>query len=85
MDGRPCWDANCPNRARAFKAMRALRVWRMKQADQYWLHHYVKRLEVFRDDPRSVDELIREARSEGAPPHILERMQTIATETNQRA
>lgn len=77
MDGRPCSDAACPNAARAPQAMRALRVWQAKQADQYWVHHYVDRLKALLDDPVSVGDLLRDARIEGAPPHIVERMQSL--------
>lgn len=77
MDGRPCADALCPNLARAPKVMRAIRVWQMKQSDHYWVHHYVKPLKNLLADPVSVGDLLRDARSEGAPPHILDRMQSL--------
>lgn len=78
-DGTSCEssDLSCVSAMRAYGALAAFRRWRMKQADQYWMHHYVDKLLALRNDPVSVTDLIREARSEGAPPHILERMQEV--------
>lgn len=81
MDGRPCPGPDCVNRERAPKAMRALRAWRARQSDQYWIHHFVRPLKSFLGDPSAVDDLLREARSEGAPPHVVERMESM---TNRR-
>lgn len=77
MDGHPCSDPDCPNRTRALKVMRALRAWQARQNDQHWIHHYLDKLKSLLDDPVSVGDLLREARSEGAPPHILDRMQSL--------
>lgn len=77
MDGKPCSDLDCPNRMRAPKVMRALRAWQARQADQYWIHHYMDKLKSLLDDPVSVGDILREARHEGVPPHILKRMELL--------
>lgn len=76
-------DGQCPDEkrclyiARARKGLRALRIWRMKQSDQYWKNQYVNRLRRLLDDPVSVGDILREARHEGCPPHIQDHMQAI--------
>jgi hypothetical protein len=77
-DGSRCRiPALCPFGKHLPLALRDFREWQAKQGDQYWVHHYVKRLKGFLGDPISVGELLRDARAEGAPPHILERMQSM--------
>jgi hypothetical protein len=79
MDGKSCSGTNCPNAVRAANAMRALRAWQARQADQYWVHHYAKRMDSLRGDPVSITELLRDARGEGAPPHIMDRLESLST------
>lgn len=77
-DGSRCQIPSfCPFRMHLPSALRDFREWQMKQGDQYWVCHYVKRLKGFLGDPVSVGELLRDARAEGVPPHILERMQNL--------
>jgi hypothetical protein len=82
LDGKPCPNAGCVNRGRALLAVRAMRVWRLRQDDAYWKHEYVTRAYGCMDDPVSMGDVIREARHEGAPPHILETMKSIAELAN---
>lgn len=74
---------DCPEGTRCLKptyahtALRSFRQWQEKQSDRYWVHHYVNRVKAVLGDDNSVSDLIRDAKSEGAPPHIVERMQDI--------
>lgn len=78
LDGRPCSSAGCANRGRALLAVRAMRVWRMRQTDAYWQHAYVSKVRGYaKSCIQSAGEIAREARDEGAPPHILEMLDGI--------
>lgn len=78
MDGRPCSDAGCANRGRALLAVRAMRVWRMRQEDAFWEYKYVRQVRGYaKSCLTSASDIAREARDEGAPPHIMEKMDAI--------
>lgn len=78
LDGKPCSNAGCVNRGRALLAVRTMRIWRMRQDDAYWKHEYVNKAYGCMDDPVSLGEIFSEARCEGAPAHILEKLESIS-------
>jgi hypothetical protein len=68
---------HCIKSTYAYSALRSFRQWQERQCDQYWVHHYVNRLKACLDDDDTTGNLIRDARHEGAPSHILDRMQSL--------
>lgn len=79
--GRPCVDeVNCAYEGRAVRALRAFREWRMRQSDAFWQHHFVREVRGYaqQGDMESVGEIMRDARDEGAPQHILDHLQIMA-------
>lgn len=70
---------NCTYEGMAVRALRQLRIWRMRQSDAYWQHRFVRRVREMRSDPAGVTTLIEQAAGEGAPEHILDHLQIIAT------
>jgi hypothetical protein len=76
--GSDCTEgARCLKSTYAYAALRAFREWQERQSDRYWVHHYVDRVKASPDDDRLASNLIREAKSEGAPPHIIDCMQSL--------
>lgn len=78
-DSRCFIPALCPYAGRSAAALHAFRIWRMKQNDAYWIQNWVNRARDY--DDISVDEIIRDARHEGAPLHILDLMRRDAERT----
>jgi hypothetical protein len=69
---------HCIKSTYAYAALRAFRGWQERQSDRYWVHHYVDRVKASPDDDSLASNLIREAKSEGAPlahhrPHAVPR------------
>lgn len=79
----PMPDRVCSYLVLASASMRAFRVWQMRQQDAYWKNVWVRRAKGFQGDPLSVSEIEREARDEGAPPHILEAIKQLYTATTE--
>lgn len=76
--GSDCLDGTaCAFIGHAYHALRAMRLWRMRQDDAYWKHHWVDKARSYAADPLSVGEIYRDARDEGAPPHILDAIAAI--------
>lgn len=69
--------SHCPEAASARTALKAFRRWQERQSEQYWVHTYVNRVKGGLNDADFTSNFIRDARSEGAPPHIIERMQSL--------
>lgn len=81
-DEASCADAaNCAYEEQAVRALKALRIWRMKQTDALWENRYVRRVRSYAEtgDGHDVGEIIRDAVHEGAPPHMIDRMKTVAS------
>ncbi|MFE0472741.1 hypothetical protein ACFW2V_14100 [Streptomyces sp. NPDC058947] len=70
--------AHCLKATYAYTALRSFRQWQERQSDRYWVHHYVDRMKADPGNERFTARLIQEARAEGAPQHIVERMQSLA-------
>lgn len=82
-NGARCHDVeNCVHEGQSVRAMRALRIWRMKQTDAFWENQYVRKVRAYAKsgDAHDVGDIIRDATFEGAPPHMIDRMKRIATE-----
>lgn len=61
----------CTYEGVAVRALREVRVWRMKQDDRYWKHTYVRPAQAaVRESQAKVRQIAWEATLEGAPQHI---------------
>lgn len=81
--GDECEDVEeCTYERLAVHAIRGFREWQMKQVDAYWENQYVSKVRSYAKsgDGHEVGDVIRDARHEGAPPHMVDRMERIARE-----
>lgn len=76
--GSDCIDGDaCVLAGQARQAVRDMRIWRLKQTNAYWKHHWVDKARGYAADPCSVSEIYRDARDEGAPPHVLDAIEAV--------
>lgn len=50
----------------------------LEVSDRYWEKAYVREAEGYIDCPTSVGDIYRDARDDGAPQHILDRLEAIS-------
>jgi hypothetical protein len=82
LDGGPCPSPEtCPSERQAADGLRSFRAWQQRQDDAYWQRVWVDRARAFMDDPHSISEITRDARDEGAPPHIISAMEALVEQT----
>lgn len=77
-DRTSCIGPECPHAGHAIVSLRAFRAWQEKQDDKYWKYRHIRKLRAHLEDLASIEEILSDARGEGAPPHIMDQLEAIA-------